>query len=86
LNPNSPDRCLFLTGVSGCGKTSLLHQYALIGEYLEMDVIEANGVDALTKLTIYAHTSTTPNAPEATHAPKRDPLLSSHLSQTLSKQ
>lgn len=52
-NPNSPERYLLLTGTRGCGKTSLLHQYALRAKRLGMDVVESTGSDALAQLKAY---------------------------------
>lgn len=53
-NPNSPDRCFILTGTRGCGKTSLLHQYALRARRMKMDVIETTCTNALSELKAYA--------------------------------
>lgn len=52
--PGSADRCFFLTGTRGCGKTSLLHQYALQASERRWSVIEATSADALDQLLHYA--------------------------------
>lgn len=47
LTPGAAERYFMLTGTRGCGKTSLLHQYALIASNLKWHVIEATNIDAL---------------------------------------
>lgn len=49
----SADRFFFLTGTRGCGKTSLLHQYALRAAERRWDVIEATSSDVLAQLLHY---------------------------------
>ena len=51
--PGSADRCFFLTGTRGCGKTSLLHQYALRAANRRWQVIEATSADALDQMLHY---------------------------------
>ena len=53
LTSGSADRFFMLTGTRGCGKTSLLHQYALKAKALRWDVIEATNIDALDLLVHY---------------------------------
>ena len=52
--PGSADRFFFLTGTRGCGKTSLLHQYALQAAERRWEVIEATSSDALAQLLHFA--------------------------------
>ena len=54
FNENSPDISFILTGTRGCGKTSLLHQFAILAQREHMDVIEATSADALERLRDYA--------------------------------
>ena len=51
--PGSAARFFFLTGTRGCGKTSLLHQYALRAAERRWEVIEATSSDALAQLLHY---------------------------------
>ena len=54
-NPDSPYRSLFLTGTRGCGKTSLMHQFALIAEVeLGWTVIESTYQDCMEQLGDFA--------------------------------
>ena len=53
-NPDSARRYLFVTGTRGCGKTSLLHQYALMAKKAKWDVLETTYQDALESLRTYA--------------------------------
>ena len=53
-NQNSPRISFMLTGARGCGKTSLLHQFAICARRAHMDVIEASSVDALARVREYA--------------------------------
>lgn len=54
-NPDSPFRFLFLTGTRGCGKTSLLHQFAIIAKQEEgWAVIESTYQDCMEQLADFA--------------------------------
>ena len=53
-NDLSPDASLILTGTRGCGKTSLLHQYAIAARKVGMTVVESTGTDAVAKLLDFA--------------------------------
>ena len=54
-NPDSPNRFLFLTGTRGCGKTSLLHQFALLAKReMKWSVLETTYRDCLEVLRDYA--------------------------------
>ncbi len=57
-NPDSANRFLFMTGTRGCGKTSLLHQYALLARQRHWTVLETTYQDALTSLRLYADGTT----------------------------
>lgn len=53
-NPDSANRFLFITGTRGCGKTSLLHQFALLAGRCRWTVLETTYQDALSSLRMYA--------------------------------
>ena len=53
-NPDSANRFLFMTGTRGCGKTSLLHQFALLARKRRWTVLETTYRDALVELRSYA--------------------------------
>jgi len=56
-NPDSPNRFLFVTGTRGCGKTSLLHQFALLARQDHWTVLETTYRDALSELRRFANGS-----------------------------
>ena len=63
--PGSADRFFFLTGTRGCGKTSLLHQYALLAGKRRWEVVETTSTDALDQLLHYAGLDQTKTAERA---------------------
>ena len=58
-NPDSANRFLFVTGTRGCGKTSLLHQFALTAKRMKWTVYETTYQDATEALRSYAGLTTT---------------------------
>lgn len=65
-NPDSPNRYLFMTGTRGCGKTSLLHQFADIArEDRTWTVLETTYHDCVEVLGEFAEVATRTHDPVA---------------------
>jgi len=60
-NSDSPERFLFVTGTRGCGKTSLLHQYASIATSHGWTALETTYQDALEVMRTYGRADLTVN-------------------------